>query len=51
MDPNFVYNLGRFIRGSLTIATELVQARRDLERTKQAEANARMRRMYKNTPL
>ena len=36
---------------SLTTATKLVQARRDLERTKQAEANTRIHRMYKNTPL
>ncbi|KAK3897358.1 hypothetical protein C8A05DRAFT_19857, partial [Staphylotrichum tortipilum] len=51
LDPSFAYNLGRFIRGSLIVATELVQTKRDLGRTKLAEATARARRNSKNTPL
>ena len=28
LDPEFTYNVGRFIRGSLSLATELVQTKR-----------------------
>jgi DDE superfamily endonuclease/Tc5 transposase-like DNA-binding protein len=51
LDPEFAYNLGRFIRGSLSLATELVQTKRDLGRTKMAERVAKQRRAMKNTPL
>jgi hypothetical protein len=51
LDPDFTYDLGRFIRGSLSLATELVQTKRDLGRTKMAEHLARQRRAMKNTPL
>ena len=50
-DHRFRYNLGRFIRGSLTQATELVQTRRDLSRTRYAEYVQNRRRVMKNTPL
>ena len=50
-DNRFRYNLSRFIRGSLTQATELVQTRRDLSRTRYAEYVQNRRRVMKNTPL
>jgi hypothetical protein len=50
-DDEFSYNLGRFIRGSLIAATELVQTKRDLSRTKKAEQASQMRRASKNRPL
>ena len=37
LDPDFSYNIGRFIRGALSLATELVQVKRDLARTKMAK--------------
>ena len=51
LDPEFTYDLDRFIRGSLSLATELIQTKRDLGRTKMAELAARQRRAMKNTPL
>ncbi len=37
VDELFSYQLDRFMRGSLILATELVHAMRDFSRTKQAE--------------
>ena len=37
LEPEFADDLSRFIRGSLINATELVQTKRDLGRTKMAE--------------
>lgn len=51
LDPDFAYNLSQFIHGSLVAATELVQTKRDLRRTRLAEATARARRNMQNTPL
>jgi hypothetical protein len=51
LDPDFSHDINRFIRGSLSLATELVQTKRDLKRTKLAEQTARERRAQKNTPL
>ncbi len=45
------HDLDRFVRGSLKMATELVQTKRDLSRTKLAETIARKRRAGKNTSL
>ncbi|KAK4148489.1 hypothetical protein C8A00DRAFT_19691 [Chaetomidium leptoderma] len=51
IDLGFADDLQRFIRGSLITATELVQVKRDLQRTKMAEAVALARRHQKNRPL
>jgi hypothetical protein len=51
IDPEFAEDISRFIRGSLTNVTELVQTKRDLGRTKYAEQVQRRRRALKNTPL
>ncbi|KJZ69829.1 hypothetical protein HIM_10782 [Hirsutella minnesotensis 3608] len=44
-------DLGRFIRGSLSLATELVQTKRDLGRTKMAERVRQQRRSFKNAQI
>jgi hypothetical protein len=44
-------DLRRFIKGSLVTATELVQVKRDLQRTKLAEDIANRRRLQKSRPL
>ncbi|KJZ70720.1 hypothetical protein HIM_09904 [Hirsutella minnesotensis 3608] len=44
-------DLGRFIWGSLSLATELVQTKRDLGRTKMAERTQQQRRSMKNAQL
>jgi len=44
-------HLQQFIKGSLATATELVQVKRDLQRTKMAEDIANRRRLQKNRPL
>jgi hypothetical protein len=51
LDPDFAHDLDRFIKGSLIAATELVQTKRDLGRTKYAERVQKQRRALKNTPL
>ncbi|KJK73638.1 hypothetical protein H634G_11103 [Metarhizium anisopliae BRIP 53293] len=51
IDPEFSYNIGRFIRGSLIAATELIQTKRDLGRTKKAELISQRCRAMKNRPL
>ena len=51
LDPNFSHDLGRFIRGSLSLATELVQTKRDLGRTKLAERIQQQRKGMKNIQL
>jgi hypothetical protein len=51
LDPDFAHDLGRFIKGSLIAATELVQTKRDLGRTKYAERVQKQRKALKNTPL
>lgn len=51
LDPEFSYNIGRFIRGSLIAATELIQMKRDLGRTRKAELISKQRRAVKNRPL
>jgi hypothetical protein len=51
LDPDLRYEIGRFIRGSLSLATELIQTKRDLGRTKMAEHLAQQRKALKNTPL
>jgi hypothetical protein len=51
LDPTFTHNISRFVRGSLSLATELVQTKRDLGRTRLAEETARRRRASKNTSL
>jgi hypothetical protein len=51
LDPDFAEDLGRFIRGSLAAATELLQTKRDLGGTWMAEALARARRNNKNRTL
>ena len=48
LDPNFTHNISRFIRGSLSLVTELIQTKRDLGRTKLAEQVARQYRVTKN---
>jgi hypothetical protein len=45
------YNMSRFIRGSLSLATELVQTKRDLGRTRLAEEARTRRRASKNAQL
>ena len=51
LDQGLVEVLDRFIRGSLTAATELIQVKRDLRRTKLAEKTWQARRQQKNRPL
>ena len=51
LDPNFSHDLSRFIRGSLSLATELVQTKRDLGRTKMAERIQQRRKAMKNIQL
>jgi hypothetical protein len=45
------YNMSRFIRGSLSLATELVQTKRDLGRSRLAKEVRRRRRASKNANL
>jgi hypothetical protein len=47
----FTDNISRFIRGSLSLATELVQTKRDLRRTRLAEEVRGRRRASKNAQL
>ncbi|KZZ96070.1 transposase [Moelleriella libera RCEF 2490] len=51
LEPEFAYNIGRFIRGSLINATELIQTKRDLGRTRAAEEISKQRRAMKKRPL
>ncbi|KJZ70465.1 hypothetical protein HIM_10137 [Hirsutella minnesotensis 3608] len=51
LDPDFSHDLSRFIRGSLSLATELVQTKRDLGRTKMAERVQKQRKAMKNIKL
>lgn len=51
VDEEFSYDLGRFMRGSLILATELVQTKRDLSRTKQAELASVLRRAAKRKTI
>ncbi|KJZ68123.1 hypothetical protein HIM_12484 [Hirsutella minnesotensis 3608] len=51
LDPGFARNVNRFIRGSLSLATELVQTKRDLGRTRMAERTQQQRRAMKNVQL
>src|SRR5262249_45038944 len=51
LDPRFTEDISRFIRGSLSLATELVQTKRDLGRTRLAEEVRRQRRASKNTQV
>ncbi|KAM4060248.1 DDE superfamily endonuclease [Hirsutella rhossiliensis] len=51
LDPDFSHDLSRFIRGSLSLATELVQTKRDLGRTKMAERIQKQRKAMKNIQL
>jgi hypothetical protein len=51
LNPTLTYNISRFIRGSLSLAAELVQAKRDLGRTRLAEEVRRRRRTSKNAQL
>ncbi|KID81501.1 transposase, partial [Metarhizium majus ARSEF 297] len=50
-EPEFTYNISRFIRGSLIAATELIQTKRDLGRTKAAQLLSQQRRAHKHRPL
>ena len=51
LDPDLRYEMSRFIRGSLSLATELIQTKRDLGRTKMAEHLAQQRKALKNSPI
>jgi hypothetical protein len=51
IDDELRYNLDRFIRGALISATELVQTKKDLSRTRAAEIASLRRRASKNRPL
>ena len=51
LNPDFVHDLGWFIKSSLIAATELVQTKGDLGRTKYAEKVQKQRRALKNTSL
>ncbi|OAQ57289.2 DDE superfamily endonuclease [Pochonia chlamydosporia 170] len=51
LDPEFAHDIGRFIRGSLISATELLQTKRDLGRTQYAQRVQKQRRAMKNSPL
>ncbi|KJZ68936.1 hypothetical protein HIM_11679 [Hirsutella minnesotensis 3608] len=51
LDPDFSHDLSRFIRGSLSLATELVQTKRDLGQTKMAERIRQQRKAMKNIQL
>ncbi|KHO01873.1 transposase [Metarhizium album ARSEF 1941] len=47
LEPEFARNISRFIRGSLIAATELIQTKRDLGRTKAAQLLSQRRRAHK----
>ena len=51
LDAEFAHDVGRFIRGSLVNATELLQTKRDLGRTQYAQRIQKQRRAMKNSPL
>ena len=51
IDEGFAYNIDRFVRGALILATELVQTKRDLGRTKAAQVLSQQRRASKNRSL
>lgn len=52
LDPEFVHDVSRFIRGSLVNATELLQTKRNLGRTQYAQRiQKKQRRAMKNSPL
>ena len=51
LDPSTASNIDRFIRGALSLASELVQTKRDLARTRYAEQIARQRRAGRNSQL
>lgn len=51
LSPNQAIRLTRFIKGSLVVANELVQTKRDLGRTKLAERVNKSRRAQKNYHL
>ena len=49
--PSFFNDLDYFIKGSLSLATELIQTKKDLGRTKIAEEIIKRRKAFKNTLL
>ncbi|KAF5120292.1 hypothetical protein E5D57_013645 [Metarhizium anisopliae] len=51
LDPDLRYEMSRFIRGSLTLATGLIETKKELGRTKMAEHLAQQRKALKNTPI
>ena len=51
IDDDFAYNISRFVCGTLIAASELVQTKRDLGRTKAAQILAQQRSASKNRPL
>ena len=51
LHEGMVFDIENFVEGSLQIATELVQVKRDLGRTEMAKLIARKRRAGKNTTL
>ncbi|KAM9873287.1 transposase [Verticillium dahliae] len=51
LDRSTVANIDRFMKGAISLATELIQTKRDLARTRYAEQLARQRRAGKNTQL
>ena len=51
LDPKLSQDLGRFIKGSLSLVSELIQTKRDLGKTRLAERLVKQRRALKNTQL
>lgn len=51
VSPDLAHDISRFIKGSLTNVAELLQAKRDLGRTRYAEKIASQRRAMKNKVL
>jgi hypothetical protein len=51
LDDDFAHNISKFIKGSLVLATELVQTKRDLGKTRLAQSIQKQRRAMKNTVL
>lgn len=51
LEPEFAYKISRFIRDLLIDATELIQTKRDLGRTRAAEEISKQRKAVNNRPL
>lgn len=51
LDEDLLWNINRFVKGALITASELIQTKRDLSRTKIAERMHQQRRAIQTRPL